>query len=355
MKTRLAVYVVVFTILNLIVVSSLFAVPVIDGRFDATEGYATGYSLLLNVESGKGSNGGHGSDDDSRSGHKKGKGKNKGHGSDDDSGSGHKNGKGGDTGTVSGGAGELWLSQDTASGDVYLAFIQPLSLVDNSYGGNAIGWGKDVAPSGKNHNYKDLTGSDKAQFAFTDGSGNTVLDIVLDYAHVNSSGVVATVTEGDGEVSIGNASDVKEEATSLEYNYNVFGLSNPELFGDGSSSPTPTADPNDYDYAVADSSLTDWVFESVYELRIDGSVFDDNGFGDVELVVVHNSPNKIAKNKVYVEIGEELGGGAGGGMSGEIIPSIPEPTTIALLGIGLTGLACTEVRRRRKRIAVDKS
>ncbi len=34
---------------------------------------------------------------------------------------------------------------------------------------------------------------------------------------------------------------------------------------------------------------------------------------------------------------------------------VPEPTTIALLGIGLVGLAYTEVRRRRKKKAVDNS
>ena len=43
--------------------------------------------------------------------------------------------------TVNGGEGELWLTQDTTIGDIFRAFIQPLTLVDNSYGDNAIGWG----------------------------------------------------------------------------------------------------------------------------------------------------------------------------------------------------------------------
>ncbi len=45
---------------------------------------------------------------------------------------------------------------------------------------------------------------------------------------------------------------------------------------------------------------------------------------------------------------------AAGSQFGET-SSIPEPDTIALLGIGLAGLAGAEVRRKRKKNAVDKS
>jgi hypothetical protein len=50
-------------------------------------------------------------------------------------------------------------------------------------------------------------------------------------------------------------------------------------------------------------------------------------------------------NGVVVEFGSDA----------HFINTVPEPTTIALLGIGLAGLAGAEVRRRRKKKTVDKS
>src|SRR5262249_49448038 len=62
------------------------------------------------------------------------------------------------------------------SGDVAVSFLQSQSIVDNRYGTNATaatGW-----PKG--HSFSQLLGSDAAEFQFTDGNGNVVLDFLAD-------------------------------------------------------------------------------------------------------------------------------------------------------------------------------
>ena len=105
--------------------------PVIDGRFDPGEGYSTGQYLNFVLDDGT---------------------------------------------FVSGG--QVW-SFVAANGDVSLAFIQPTSINDNSYGTTRIGWGSH------NHNLSDLVGSDKVQIQMTNGADNTVLDFTLDYLGIN--------------------------------------------------------------------------------------------------------------------------------------------------------------------------
>jgi len=251
------------------------AAPVIDGLFDPGEGYTTGIPLSFAVE---------------------------------------------DSPTIVQG-GHLWRYQDPSTNDLSVYFMQPLTLVDNTYGANSIGWGKNVAPSGKNHNFKDLVGSDKAQFVFTDGQGNTVLDITTDYFSETSkdSGVydsMGVTGDKDSAVAVGSAADVLEWSSSLDYNFNVL---NHKLTVD-----SPATDLN----YTENPNYQGWIYEVGYELRIAGSVFGSSGFGDIGLTVVHDSPNKIGKNKVYPT-------------------PTPEPATMLLLAAGIPLLA----KRRRRQTA----
>lgn len=267
--------------------------PIIDGYFDSSE-YTTGYYVNFEVEGGKKQHPIPVSDQ-----------------------------------------GQLWTYQDS-DGNLSVAFIQPTSLVDNSYGANAIGWGS-AAPSGKNHKFEDLVGSDDARFVFIDKSDNIVLDITMDYLHgygnkkedppYTSGGVV----DGEGNVTFGSAQDVLESATSLEYNWVNFGKAAWEADGSlnyfGKNSNSPAADSN---YNVTDTTYSDWIFEVIYECKIDGGLFDNNGFGGITIPIVHDSPNKLGKNKVW--------------QNGDLEP-VPAPGAVIL---GAIGLGFTSWLGRRK-------
>ncbi|NQT40572.1 MAG: PEP-CTERM sorting domain-containing protein [Planctomycetes bacterium] len=279
--------------------------PVVDGRFDLGEGYTMGAAVRFEVEAGK---------------PKKGEAPPP-------------------AGSNEVGGGLLAWYQDSATGALSVAFVLPRSLVDNSYGVNAIGWGKDVAPSGKNHNFQDLLGSDDVQFVFRDTSGNTLLDFTIDYLYVPDGGDPAFAADeigGDGSVDVGNASDILAAGSSLAYNYGLYGASNPELFGDGTYSPAADAD-----YIVTDPALAGWVFDVTYEFTIAGSVFagndfDPTGAAAINVPLLHASPNKIDRNKVFPTIEDPT-------------PiENPEPSTIAaLISMGLMGLAIAWRRRKR--------
>ena len=248
--------------------------PIIDGRFDPDEGYNQGLLVTLEVER-------------------------------------DKNG-----GNVPADEGMLWLFSDPVSSDLFVNFTQPVTLIDNSYGANAIGWGEHVAPSGKDHKFRDLKGSDRAQFTIIDGAENVVFDFTMDYISdsdsVPSGFASLGVTSKDGYVHTGSADSLLGWGTSLDYNFNTLGYVLTE------DSPA-----TDEDY-TQNPDFPGWVFEVTYEFQIDGSLFADNGFGGLTIPTVHNSPNKVARNVVFPTV-------------------VPEPSTMGLLSLGALLL-----RRRKK-------
>jgi hypothetical protein len=272
---------VIFIVLS----GSVNATPVIDGRLSSAEDYDEGYWVQLNVGGGK-------------------------------------------RGTVLSDNAQLWMYQDEKTGDLYVNFTQPVSLIDNSYGKTAIGWGRKVAPSNKKHRFSQLVNTDNARFTIFDGGQNVVFDFTMDYLSRDrkspSKFSSLGVTGRDGKVHEGSADSLVEWATSLDYNFNELGYV--------LKKNSPTLEES---YYVTDkTSYPGWRYEVTYEFRIDGSIFDDYGFGGLIIPYVHDSPNKIGRNIVYTQLNGAIP-----------YEPVPEPATICLLGIG--GLFLIRKRRTR--------
>jgi hypothetical protein len=225
-----------------------------------------------------------------------------------------------------------------AAGNVYAAFVQPLSINDNTYGTNALGWGKQA------HGFNNLVGSDKAEFDFTNGAGQKFI-YTLDYIGTSKtapSGFASLgVTGGDGSVGKssvkgvtggGHTSDVLQWGTSLAFDLNSIN----KTFTTNSPATTPVAlNPNgtiDYSKGYNNpASAPGWVYNIEYEVEIAASAFGPSGFAGVTVPFAHDSPSKFGQNQIIV---------------------VPEPRTyiLVLIGIALTIL----FRRDRVSRAIRK-
>ena len=238
--------------------------------------------------------------------------------------------------------GQLWLNE--GSGYVDFAFLLPRELVDNTIGGNLhSSW-----PRG--HTFRSLLGSDDARFIIPD-----TLDVTVDY--LKGFGANTSTTAGgskkhkggskkgkggkgggppfrSGGVTEGDASAIFAVETSMGFNYAMYGGSHPGLFGRGSSSPQLKS-PDLYE--TFDPALNGWVFDVTYELRIAASALG-TGFDiknpDLQIELVHASPNKIGKNKTYFFLNTPTG--------------VPVPSTLLLTSLGLLGLGAWRRRLRRR-------
>lgn len=168
------------------------------------------------------------------------------------------------------------------SGDVKFVYTQSRSIVDNTYGANAVGY---TSP----HRFDHLLRSDNAEFSLTNGDGDEVMYLIVDYLHEFDTSVypsgygTAGVLGGDGAIPLGDPAHVLYVTTSLTENLNQ----SPAYYGYTVDSP-PEPD-------------TNWDYFSRYTVIVDAAAFGDSGFGSVDVVRQHNSPAKDDRESVDPE------------------------------------------------------
>lgn len=202
------------------------------------------------------------------------------------------------------------------NGDVELQMVQ-------GYNDNTYGTSSDPLWGSKGHTLNDLLGSDKGEFKFTDGKGNTVLDFFVDYvSQVKSTGPVTIapgltvsypsgygtlgVLGGDGSVVSGNAANIKYMDTTITDD-----LNNPEF------------NPKTHPGVLANSPKSpDWNNVNGYTVIISAAAFGANGFGTAQVMNLHDSPARPFET-----------------------PAVPLPPTVYAVGAMLLGLGATKLRK----------
>jgi hypothetical protein len=174
----------------------------------------------------------------------------------------------------------LLVAQTLATDNILVTFLQSLTVSDNTYGANAIGWG---AAGGRS--FQDLWHSDYAEFQFRNGGGDVVLQFRYDYlsptAKEPSGYGTLGVSGGDGGIVVGNANRVIFVATSLSHQLNTVPFIN--------QLPIYTVNSP----ALNDPLSRSWEYRTIYTAVIDRRAFGPSEFGSVSLIEAHNSPAKI--------------------------------------------------------------
>jgi len=164
---------------------------------------------------------------------------------------------------------------DNGNGTTTVTFTQGLGVNDNSYGtGTDPSWGT------KGHTFGNLTGSDKAEFRFTNGNGQVVNDFFIDYlsAKTGTTSGYGTLCASGGDGSLVSGPLPLSCNTSLDQNLN--GIPCPSFTTNSPTSPGP------------DPACPAWEFKSIYKVTVSNATFGPSGFGGVTIPLVHNSPAK---------------------------------------------------------------
>jgi hypothetical protein len=183
-----------------------------------------------------------------------------------------------------------------ASGDVEVLFLQSQNLNDNRYGTNAT-----VATGWKNgHKFSDLTGSDEADFRFTDGNGKVVLEFQVDYISAATSakfgdGVTINYPSGygtlgplggDGKMIVGASSNVLSAHTTFSDTINQ-----PQFVSGFTINSPPETSP------LSDVSVPPgWNYTDGFYVKVSKNAFGAAGFSKVTIPYLHNSPSKSGVN-----------------------------------------------------------
>jgi hypothetical protein len=192
-------------------------------------------------------------------------------------------------------------------------------FVDNTYGLNAVGWDAQdatapapmmapmmmagmVAPKMPKmmkggHTFKDLVGSDHAEFILKDANDQVVMQFKLDYISIDAnapSGYASLgVLGGEGKVAIGDPAWVVRWMTSEDRNLNERGY----------ASYTTDSPATDGDY-TPNAETPEWDYRVVYEAWVDIRAFGAAGFGGASIEYVHASPAKTSSNTIEVKPGK---------------------------------------------------
>ncbi len=200
-----------------------------------------------------------------------------------------------------------WIVETAADSEVvHVRLTFNPNFVDNTYGANAIGWGEAAMnmpggpmmppkppKKGKGHTFKDLVGSDHAEFKLFDAQDALRLHFKLDYlsesAGTPSGYATLGVTGGDGKMIVGDANDVVAASTSLDRNLNACMIA-------GYLEDSPETD-GDY---TANPGAPNWDYRVVYDVWVKHARFGAAGFGRALVDFVHASPSKTGEHTVEV-------------------------------------------------------